>query len=152
MDGWMDGWMNVTFRDSTLNTANLCPAISVVGLFLLTYCVYEFCVLVYFRQISPAGSGFACVFSYKTSANIKLVLTYLLTYRFGLRKSYKYKYSNSTYRHNFTARSRERSTTQSTVIYSSKFLDKSILENTRTNYSPDTHMQRTGRFQANRRL
>ena len=42
---------SVTFCDSTLNTANLCPAISVVGLFyLLTYCDYEFCVSVYFRR------------------------------------------------------------------------------------------------------
>ena len=39
----------VTFCDSTLNTANLCPAISVVGLFYLLTVIMNF-VLVYFRR------------------------------------------------------------------------------------------------------
>ena len=34
----------VTFRDSTLNTANLCPAISVVGLFYLFTVMFTFVV------------------------------------------------------------------------------------------------------------
>jgi len=43
---------HVTFRDSTLNTANLCPAISVVGLFYLLTVMYTFVwfgTLVHFR-------------------------------------------------------------------------------------------------------
>ena len=42
----------MTFRDSTLNTANICPAISVVGLFYLLTVMYTFVwfgTLVYFR-------------------------------------------------------------------------------------------------------
>ena len=42
----------VTFHDSTLNTANLCPAISVVGLFYLLTVMYTFVwfgTLVHFR-------------------------------------------------------------------------------------------------------
>ena len=42
----------MTFRDSTLNTANLCPAISVVGLFYLLTVMYTFVwfgTLVHFR-------------------------------------------------------------------------------------------------------
>jgi len=36
--------LSVTFRDSTLNTANLCPAISVVGLFYLFTVMFTFVV------------------------------------------------------------------------------------------------------------
>ena len=36
--------ITVTFRDSTLNTANLCPAISVVGLFYLFTVMFTFVV------------------------------------------------------------------------------------------------------------
>ena len=42
----------VTFRDSTLNTANLCPVVSVVGLFYLLTVMYTFVwfgTLVHFR-------------------------------------------------------------------------------------------------------
>ena len=37
-------FVTVTFRDSTLNTANLCPAISVVGLFYLFTVMFTFVV------------------------------------------------------------------------------------------------------------
>ena len=40
----------VTFCDSTLNTANLCPAISVVGLFYLLTVIMNFVCVVYFRR------------------------------------------------------------------------------------------------------
>jgi len=36
--------VTVTFHDSTLNTANLCPAISVVGLFYLFTVMFTFVV------------------------------------------------------------------------------------------------------------
>jgi len=40
--GWFRGTVVVTFCDSTLNTANLCPAISVVGLFYLLTVIMNF--------------------------------------------------------------------------------------------------------------
>ena len=40
---------HVTFRDSTLNTANLCPAISVVGLFYLLTVIMNFVCWFIFR-------------------------------------------------------------------------------------------------------
>ena len=40
----------MTFRDSTLNTADLCPAVSVVN-FLLIYCDVRFCIMVHFRHV-----------------------------------------------------------------------------------------------------
>ena len=52
----------MTFRDSTLNTANLCPTISVVGLFYLFTVMFIFVVdIESWAWISPEGSGFACV-------------------------------------------------------------------------------------------
>ena len=50
----------VTFRDSTLNTANLCPAVSVVGLFYLLTVMYTFVwfgTLVHFRLENSRMSG-----------------------------------------------------------------------------------------------
>ena len=40
----------MTFRDSTLNTANLCPAISVVGLFYLFTVIMNFVSWFIFRR------------------------------------------------------------------------------------------------------
>ena len=64
----------MTFRDSTLNTANLCPAISVVGLFYLLTVIMNFvCWFIFrcrFHQKVPvlhvclvimAGSCFWCI-------------------------------------------------------------------------------------------
>ena len=39
---YIAAYMSVTFCDSTLNTANLCPAISVVGLFYLLTVIMNF--------------------------------------------------------------------------------------------------------------
>ena len=50
----------VTFCDSTLNTANLCPAISVVGLFYLFTVMYAFVwfgILVHFRYCKFENVG-----------------------------------------------------------------------------------------------
>ena len=48
---WIENWSkgSVTFRDSTLNTANLCPAISVVGLFYLLTVIMNFVCWFIFR-------------------------------------------------------------------------------------------------------
>jgi len=40
----------VTFGNSTLNTANLCPAVSVVGLFYLLTVIMNLVCWVYFRR------------------------------------------------------------------------------------------------------
>ena len=53
---------NVTFCDSTLNTANLCPAISVVGLFYLFTVMFTSVVDIESYGVDfTRSSGFACV-------------------------------------------------------------------------------------------